>query len=447
MRNKRISKAVAVSAVAGAVASAALSAGPAQATGTAVTAVDLPIAHYSHMVVDAVHQHVFISGGAGYDTVLVTDFSGRTVATIGGEPGATGLALSPDGGTVYAALAEGDAVSAISTDGLAETARYSTGAGTEPTYVAAVGGKVWFGYGGAAQGGIGSIDTGASPAAVTLGAAAGSWYAAPMLAANPDGELVAGEPGQSPDQLASYDVSGGTATVLAAEQFVYSAGNMGDLQISPDGTDVVVASGAPYYQQVFKVADLSAAGQYSSTNYPDSVSIAADGTVLAGVDNGGDCVYVFAPGEAGSVKEFGLPSGTLATAGLAVTPDGSELFAITGGAYGDDPVLNIVPDPEQATAGLTVSGPAQVKRRTAVTLTGALSGAAAYTGGQTLHVTRTDAADPSGVGLPDVTTAADGSFSVTDTPPGKGAVTYRVSYAGGVHLAPADATAAVQVGR
>jgi Big-like domain-containing protein len=41
---------------------------------------------------------------------------------------------------------------------------------------------------------------------------------------------------------------------------------------------VVTASGAPYYHEIFQVSDLSAAGTYPTTNYPDSVSIAADGT-------------------------------------------------------------------------------------------------------------------------------------------------------------------------
>jgi hypothetical protein len=32
-------------------------------------------------------------------------------------------------------------------------------------------------------------------------------------------------------------------------------------------------------------------------------------------------------------------------------------------------------------------------------------------------VTRTDPSDPGGLALPDVTTAADGTFTFTDTPP------------------------------
>src|SRR5206468_5240731 len=108
------------------------------------------------------------------------------------------------------------------------------------------------------------------------------WYAAPMLAATAGGELVAGEPGQSQVQIASYDVSSGTATVLAQEIFLYEASNLRSMQITPDGNDVVLASGAPYYQEIYRVSDLSADGTYPTTNYPTSVAIADDGTVAAG---------------------------------------------------------------------------------------------------------------------------------------------------------------------
>src|ERR1019366_8930406 len=200
-----------------AVAGVAISVGvPAFKAQAATTVVTLPITQYSHMLVDPAHHHLFITSGSGSSRILVTDYSGQTVATIPNEPGATGLALSSDGSTAYAALSHRDGSSA------------------------------------------------------------------PMLPATGGGELVAGEPGQSPVQLASYDVSSGTATVLAPEEYLYEAANLRSMQITPDGKDVVLASGAPYYQEVYRVSDLSADGTYPTTNYPTSVSIAGDGTVAAG---------------------------------------------------------------------------------------------------------------------------------------------------------------------
>src|ERR1035441_10271321 len=86
---------------------------PAFKAQAATTVVTLPITQYSHMLVDPAPHHLFITSGSGSSSTLVTDYSGQTVATIPNEPGATGLALSSDGSTVYAALADGDAISAI----------------------------------------------------------------------------------------------------------------------------------------------------------------------------------------------------------------------------------------------------------------------------------------------------------------------------------------------
>jgi DNA-binding beta-propeller fold protein YncE len=138
-----------ITAALAAVAGVAISAGvPASAAQAATTTVTLPIAKYSHMLLDPAHQHLFFTSGSGTTSIVVTDYSGQTVATIPNEPGATGLALSSDGSTVYAALPEGNAVSAISTSTLAETARYATGTAAVPYYVAYSSGKIWFGYNG-----------------------------------------------------------------------------------------------------------------------------------------------------------------------------------------------------------------------------------------------------------------------------------------------------------
>jgi hypothetical protein len=438
-----------VAATVGITASAGWQATPAEA---ATTSVQLPISTYSHMLIDPAHQHIFFTGGSGSASILVTDYSGNAVATIPNEPGATGLALSGDGSTVYAALANGDAVSAISTSTLTETTRYATGAGTQPTYVAYTSGKIWFGYGGAAQGGIGSIDP--STGAVTLNATndpINSWYAAPILAASPDGELAAGEPGQSPVQLATYDVSSGTATVLAPELFDQSADNLQSMQITPDGNDLVTASASPEYQQVYKVSDLSSDGEYPTTAYPNSVSISGDGSVAAGTYSGSNEVFVFAPGGSTPLNTYDFGSNWLAKDGVALTPDGSELFAITSAdVSGDNPTLNIIPGPEQAPSTLSLTGPATVMRGQTITLSGTLGGPSSDVGGQALTVTRFDPAHPDGVTLPGVTTAADGSFSFTDTAPkargqNTSTVTYQVSYAGDAHLSAATASASVTV--
>ena len=443
-------------AAAGGIASIALSAGPAAAATT--TFVTLPFTSYFGMLVDPANQHLFVTGGASSSSILVMDYSGDTVATIPDEPGASGLALSGDGSTVYVALAGGDAISAISTSTLTETARYATG--TDPAYVAYAGGKVWFGYGSSPDGGpgIGSVDPGTSPATVTLNATndpAYNWSSAPELAATPAGDLVAGA-GLGSLELASYDVSTGTASTLTPLTSFGNYSGLTDMQITPDGQDVVVATSPA--QTIFQVSDLSVVGTFTVAPNASKVAFASDGTVAAGMrgifhgQSLGE-VSLFAPGGSTPLNTYIL--GAFPPLGLALSPDVSVLFAVAVSLTPRPPFtthigLHIITDPAQTPSTLTVAGPdAAVKHNVPVTLTGTLGGTAPYNGGQTLTVTRTDSAEPDGVALPDVTTAADGSFTITDSLPklhaNQGIVTYQFSYAGDPLLTASSATFSVTV--
>ena len=107
------------------------------ATVTAATATALPLTSYYQMAVDSAHDHLFFSqGSSSENSILVTDFSGNTVATITGQTGVMGITLSPDGSTLYAALGGADEVTAISTATLQQVAAYPLGTGDTPLSVA-----------------------------------------------------------------------------------------------------------------------------------------------------------------------------------------------------------------------------------------------------------------------------------------------------------------------
>ena len=131
------------------------------ATGTATaeetTSVALPSASFGDIVVDGVHDRVFVSDPSG-GTVVVTDYAGTVVRQITAEEGAAGLALSADSGTLYVALSTVGAIAEIDTATLTETHRYPTGTDTSPQSLAMAGGKLWFGYTVGSSGGIGSLD-------------------------------------------------------------------------------------------------------------------------------------------------------------------------------------------------------------------------------------------------------------------------------------------------
>ncbi|NUP20670.1 MAG: Ig-like domain repeat protein [Streptomyces sp.] len=423
------------------------------ATGAGSAAADssspLSLKSTGAIVVDGAHQRVFISDPTA-GQVVVTDYAGSVVGTVGALPGVRGLELSADSGTVYAAVGDADAIVAIDTATATEAHRWSTGT-ADPQYLAATGGRIWFGYGGAAQGNIGSLDLSGTDPVVTLNQApTNAWYSAPILdaSAGAPGTLVAGAADQSPVVLAVYDVSSGTPsqTAYAFDPGSTGGGNLMDMAVTPDGKDVVTASGAPYYQAVYKLSDLSKDGKYVTNPYPNAVDIAPNGDIAAGTSSTDEAdVHLFEPGTSLPLKEYTFGSDQLTARGLAWAPDSSRLFAVS--RNGDAYALHVYDDPTKVATTLTSNAPATGTRGTALTVTGKLTSSAAFPAGTKVSVTRTDDESPSGKLLGEATVAADGSYSFPDTPPAGGKVTYAVSYAGDTDHAGATSTSSVTVAK
>ncbi|MFC8433420.1 choice-of-anchor D domain-containing protein [Streptomyces sp. NPDC057253] len=128
-----------------------------------------------------------------------------------------------------------------------------------------------------------------------------------------------------------------------------------------------------------------------------------------------------------------LPSSALLafSGGTAESPD---LQTISG------PVISEAPVPPAATS-LQLIAPATAVPGRSLTVTGTLTSTAALAAGQVVKVTR------DGTALPGVTTAADGSFTFTDTPSTEGTFTYAASYAGDATHASASSSGLVQVAK
>ncbi|WP_051951206.1 YncE family protein [Actinacidiphila yeochonensis] len=447
MRRKSLGFSVAVAAAAGTLLAAV--AVPASADTTA----PLPITSSAAVVVDGVHKHLLISDPAEGE-ILVTDYSGTVVGQITGEEGAEGLALSPDSGTLFVALPGADAISAVDTATLTESARYPTGTGTAPAHLALVGDTLWFGYGAAGGGRIGSVDVDSADPQVTLDpSTAYEFYAAPVLAASPaaPGVLVAADGYSSPPTVTVYDVSSGTAVTKASvwDPGTQSGGtgSITDMAITPDGKDLVTASGAPYVQQVFKLADLSPDGTYPTGPYPDAVAIAPDGTVAAGIDPAfDDDLYVFAQGQTTPEQTYALEARVLPD-GLAWDPSGKLLFALTSTGY-DAPIsLQVIGSTSTpaAPSTLTITAPATAPKGQALTLKGTLTSTASIPSGSEVTLTRTDSAHPDGTVVTTVPVKADGVWKAADIPLVKGTAVYRVDYAGDATHGAASATTSVTI--
>lgn len=416
----------------------------------------LPITSFYQIVADTAHSHLFISqGSSSKNEIIVTNLAGQEVAAIAGQDGVTGLALSPDGSTLYAALASSHAVSAIDTATLQQTASYPVGNPNTPVGVAAQSGKVWVSYntGSGGQAAIGDIDLSAATPAFQTQAAMGGWSSAPDIAADPDdtGVLVAAEPGSSPSSVASYNVSADPATVTAQSTFFQNCENEGDLAVTPGGSEFILACGWPYAHYRYSTADLSQQGSYASTNYPDAVAIDTNGDVAAGTGSNpySPDLYIYHAGGDTPLNTYNLASSNTATTltarGLTWSADGSQLFAVlqtsTTGSYS----LQVIDGPTLTQSALTLAGPSTGYITRSVTLTGHLTLGAGTTppDGTPITVTRSTAGGADKTFT--LATAADGSYSLTDTPPALGQYTYTARYSGNTTTAPATASQTVNV--
>ncbi|MGW2746644.1 YncE family protein [Streptomyces sp. NPDC001450] len=451
----------AVTALAVALSSVALI-GSAAGAAVADSSAALPITSSGDIIVDGVHRRVFISDPSG-GKVVATDYNGTVIGTITSLPQADGLELSADSATVYVAVPGADEIVAIDTATLTEAGRYATGDGTDPQHLALAGGKLWFGYGSVGHGNIGSLDlSGGQPQVSLAQEAEGTWNDAPLLDSAPGApDTLAAGSRQYYFTLGIYDVSSGTAsrTAFLGGQDAAIGNTAEDLALTPDGTELVVATTAGDFQQVFRTSDLSETIRYPSSYWQQrSVDVAPDGLVAVGTDTYASFqlphVSIYKPGgtaprrtanftdETGGVAQEAL----LDHGDLAFAPDSSRLFAVTHG-LSSRYSLRVVTDPGKAVTTVTANAPATADRAKSLTVSGKVTNTLGLPAGTTVAVTRTDLESPNGKALPAASVKADGTFSFTDIPPAGGKVTYKVSYAGGADRTAASASDTVEVSR
>ncbi|MFD9508189.1 hypothetical protein [Streptomyces mirabilis] len=427
--------------------------GPGAVDSYAASDVALPIAHFAHMVVDAPHGHLFISGGAGTDGILVTDLDGGNPTTISGEPGATGLALSGDGSALYAALPGQDAIAAIGTDNLTESARYGTGAGTRPDSLAVAGGTLWFGYGTAGDGGIGSVD---GSGAVTLRQDSGTWAAPPTLATTPtpSGVLAAAVQTGDTSAFVTYRAEGGALTRQAAKALPVP--DLSDIAVTADGLHLAVPSFQGATANRYRTSDLAVDGQFATGVYGKAVAVAPDGTMASG-DHG----FMTFPetGEGYYTEYYYARELNSAAHGYAWAPDESRVYGVAVDASGGTPTLHISRNPEIAPVALYGSRTTPLAPGEAYSFVVAPDSTLSLGAGEsmipgTVRITRYDDADPDGVPVPDPTATPArfpaslfGSYRVDGTAPPTGQLSFRVDYSGSGHYGPAGRPFAIPVAK
>jgi sugar lactone lactonase YvrE len=369
------------------------------------------------LAVDSVH-HQLIAADPKNGTVSFTPYtSGYPGRATAGLTGVSGLALSADSTTLYAAVPGMQAIVAFSTETQRAYARYDT-AGVPATDVVVAGGKLWFTY----PGNFGSVDLDSK--AVTLHSYTGippfTNYT-PLIAAVPGApNLIAlGEDGRVAfgNGIAVYDVSTGTDRLVAQKSSIDGVGYLNSIELSPDGSEVIAGGSSGVFR--LSSTDLSVLGQYATT-IGTAMDVAADGRIaIASRTPLGETDIVTR--EADGEHAYHLAD-EITPNGVVWDPDGKRLFLVTGSGNHHYQALY-----EPVTTRITFTGPHAAWLNEQSVFTGVVSGG--VPAGSTLTITRDDAEQQKRP-IATATTDANGQFSFTDTPTDRDINIWTATYAG-----------------
>jgi hypothetical protein len=284
------------------------------------------------MVVDPATERVFVSMPVA-NGVAVYDADGKFVTTIAHEAGANGLALAD--GHLYVAAANAGAIDEIDTTTLTRTRTVASGLSSMTDLVAA-GDALW----------VTAVGSAASAVLTRVEIAGGVTTSYPSLgymnglAAAPGNptQLVMYEPGMSPASFARIDVSTNPPTrAVYKTSTAPSVSNVRGVAISPDGTRLVPAGGAPYQFNEYRMSDIAATGVvYPAAAYPIAITI-GEHVLVGGMSSTGRDVVMYAAGDPSTLLgsyDFWPTSTTVVRGGVALSPDESRAFVVTGPSTG-----------------------------------------------------------------------------------------------------------------
>jgi hypothetical protein len=222
---------------------------------------------------------------------------------------------------------------------LTETKRFSTAPYPSPTSLVIAGGKLWFSCAESNSGCLVSANFDGTGMATPI---SGGTLPLFLAAGGTNNHLLAfGYSEDSPPSLYVYDVSGSSPSEVG-----YSfapngdSSDVADMAFDPSGTNLLLATGAPYFIQSLTTATLTPSGEYPTGPYPVALAVTANGKFVAGgVNTGtgeGNDIFVYPAGSTTPVRTWAIGSGVpgLLDHSLAFTPDASLLFAVTNGAGG-----------------------------------------------------------------------------------------------------------------
>ncbi|MGH3427033.1 MAG: YncE family protein [Mycobacteriales bacterium] len=300
--------------------------------GSASASSVLPLTGYSHMVVDGPHGHVFVTGKSTDSAIAVMNTDGTPAGTITGETGAGGMVLS--GSTLYVARCGANEIDEIDTTTLTKSGSFTAAVGGTCD-LALAGGRLWYSNAAGAQalGHLVSVSVDSSHAEIDSGLNLyGMIFATTPV--HPDW-LVVGESGLNAPPVLLEDVSNPASVTQLGE--TPGVDNVNDVAATPDGSTLLLADPSDWHVSSYALPSMEKSTVYPTDAYPNSVAVSPSGGQIAG---GSDStlstdVWVFNTGNTTSQArtDFGSAENLLPR-GLAFSPDGTEVYAVTAPTSG-----------------------------------------------------------------------------------------------------------------
>ncbi|MBL7262107.1 hypothetical protein [Paractinoplanes lichenicola] len=328
------------------------------------------------VLVDPMHKQVLISDATG-GQLVATNYDGAVLATRTGLPGINGLALSPDGRTLYAAVTGSRAIAIFDAATLTKQRSTPLVEPYTPTTMTTVADGVRFGYEIPSKAGRPSsvevLDTGTIPLhAGHITADTSPLHGAPLFLTAPG----------DPDRRLAVDTSADARTggsVWIETNASWQSGAIAPLDapvrgaaLSADGATLIGwGDGCTPWKVTLATNERSPA--YAGRCNPASIDVHPDGRVAIGYNNSGagTDIAVFPRGAETSTQTFAAPTGEIID-DVAWQPDGPRLFAITRNAKSEFRmwVMNSPAAAPRVKPTLTMSGNgATVPYNSTVTLT------------------------------------------------------------------------------
>jgi hypothetical protein len=417
----------------------ALLAGSAKSASAVPAAQQLPLTWFNSMVVDPVHNHVFITGRQD-NVIAVRNADGSDAGTITGQTNAGGMVL--DGSNLYVARCDGsDTIDVIDTATLTKVDSIS--ASVDSCFIAEAGGRLWYGSGTAPSMVLTSVPLDGSTAEKPTSVAVNN----PTFATTPvhPDWLVFGDLGSTGD-VSVYDVSDSSApSELGSSTALGGGQNLDQLAITSDGGTLLMSDGSLHGIPAFSLPDLTTAqGSYALTGTgvrPMGVAVSPTGNHIAGSASGSpDMVKVFDQGDTTAKRSTTLSGAySLNHNSIQYSADGNSIYVVSND--GAHTFIQVVPGLPGAPGTLTIkSSSATVTAGKSVTITAHLGTASAN---KTVSIYRT----PIGGSATLVRTAVAGSLGnvAVAVKPGVHTSYYAVWEGDATHSTTTSATITVHV--